>query len=673
MPKTALIQKKFPFWLYILPVIAALGAFFPIFNIYFSGEDFVFIYAAGEGKPFYSATQTLFYRPLPNLFWQMDYALWGLNPLGYHFTNLVLHLINTILVMGLAYDLFPNQRGYAALISGLLFALQAAHLEPVVWVAGRPDLLATLCFLVSVISGLKFFLPEIQAKKSGWLIISLGAFGAGLFSKESALSLPLVLFGWLLLNYPHRDWLKLVFFSVLYVAVIGAYVLVRVQALGSFGGYPSEGNQLLYILWNSTLGFWLPLLFPINLAVTGWIFGIILALLFAGVYVAIGVRFILGIPLSPQPVTSFPTRGEGVEFGGKGERGRVWWFGLLVFYGGLLPVINIAPVSASLEQSRILYLPSIGFCLLLSWFCLNRRSNVSSNISSQPSFYQKLKIRFKLVPVSLLLIFSLVTVYVNSTAWQVAGEGVRQTFVEWNKFRAENQITIRANDTTYYEGLPDAYKGAYLWRNGLDEASKVLTRRDITGVHRLENVLVDYRRTQGGRLWFVRFPKNNYQIGAVYGVGAPDAFVGETGQSWKLNECRIGAGFPNGFQVNAGQGQILCEVNQGIQFQPGAKSSLELSLPPQTVTAKTLYLDLGLYMNFDFENPQALCEVLVKDQGGQTLVDYNFDIAANGKSQQYRLILPLENSPQNLLQITLRVNKVRSNVTFQTMRLITVQ
>jgi hypothetical protein len=74
-------------------------------------------------------------------------------------------------------------------------------------------------------------------------------------------------------------------------------------------------------------------------------------------------------------------------------------------------------------------------------------------------------------------------------------------------------------------------------------------------------------------------------------------------------------------------------------------------------------------MNFDFQNPQALCEVFVSDSNGRKIVDYFFDIAANGRNHQYRLVLPVNwVSP---LQISLRVNKIRSNLTWQRIRLST--
>jgi hypothetical protein len=616
-----------------LPLGVAVVAFFPVFGIYFSGEDFVFIYSASADKPFYSPTQNLFYRPLPNLFWQLDYRLWGLEASGYHFTNLLLHLINTALVSLLAHQIFPKAVGNAALIAGILFAVQPAHVEPVVWLAARPDLLATLFFLLSLISGLRFFLPVQELKNSYWLIISLLAFGLGLFSKENAIALPIVLFLWLLLNYPRREWLKLIAFAILYGLVVIFYVLIRLQALGGWGGYPSEGNELFFILWNSTLGFWLPLLFPINLAQSGLLLGIILAAIFGLIYLCL---FILA------------WRNKANE---KGR--REWLFGLLVFYAGLLPAVNIASVSPGLEQSRILYLPSVGFCLLLTWL-FNR-------LVSHPA---KWFLLFAMVTIGLVTVFS------NTIAWQKAGEGVRQTLTGLKNYQVQNQIKLQSGDTIYYEGLPDAYNGAYLWRNGLDEATKILINREITGIHRLENVIVDYRI---GRLWFFRFPnapKENYTVGAGYFVGGLNTFNdGETIQNWQLNNCKAEEGFPNDLKAGAGQGLIRCEIGKGIQFVPGAKASLDLDLPLQNIAAKTLYLDLSLYMNFDFQNPQALCEVFVSDSNGRKIVDYFFDIAANGRNHQYRLVLPVNwVSP---LQISLRVNKIRSNLTWQRIRLST--
>ena len=109
------------------------------------------------------------WHPLTWISHAVDYALWGLNPLGHHLTSIILHAINTALVVVLVLQLFELAReriqqnaaasflnGRAVLIAagvtGLLFGIHPVHVESVAWVAERKDLLCALFFLMIIIA-----------------------------------------------------------------------------------------------------------------------------------------------------------------------------------------------------------------------------------------------------------------------------------------------------------------------------------------------------------------------------------------------------------------------------------------------------------------------------------------------------------------------------------------
>jgi protein O-mannosyl-transferase len=112
---------------------------------------------------FYSSN----WHPLTWVSHALDYAVWGLNPLGHHLTNNILHAMNTFLVVLLCRKLlemwkersmpdaastFLDERRIliAAGVTGLLFGLHPLHVESVAWVAERKDLLCGLFFLLSI-------------------------------------------------------------------------------------------------------------------------------------------------------------------------------------------------------------------------------------------------------------------------------------------------------------------------------------------------------------------------------------------------------------------------------------------------------------------------------------------------------------------------------------------
>lgn len=135
------------------------------------------------------------WHPLSWLSLAVDYSIWGLDPRGYHLTNVILHGINTLIVVILAKMLFlaaSEKRHLAlpfAILTGLLFGLHPIHVESVAWVSERKDLLYTLFYLSSIVFYLKFRMDNF--KPGYWLCLLLFILSG--LSKPMAISLPLVL------------------------------------------------------------------------------------------------------------------------------------------------------------------------------------------------------------------------------------------------------------------------------------------------------------------------------------------------------------------------------------------------------------------------------------------------------------------------------------------------
>jgi protein O-mannosyl-transferase len=124
-------------------------------------ENIVWIFTHGYFKS---------YTPLALLSHALDYAVWGTDARGHHFTNLLLHAMNTVLVFLLALMIFTRWRrggpvkslfresireaGWdsiaGAIVAALLFAVHPLRVESVSWVSDRKDLLATFFLLPSL-------------------------------------------------------------------------------------------------------------------------------------------------------------------------------------------------------------------------------------------------------------------------------------------------------------------------------------------------------------------------------------------------------------------------------------------------------------------------------------------------------------------------------------------
>lgn len=132
-----------------------------------------------------------FYRPLISVGHALEYGLYGLNPAGFILTNILLHILNTILVFYLLQRLLPATR--LALAAAVVFAIHPIQVEAVANIAGRSNLFSALFILAAFNAFLK---NEIGSK--WWLVLSGICFGAGLLSKESAAVFVLVLCAYML-------------------------------------------------------------------------------------------------------------------------------------------------------------------------------------------------------------------------------------------------------------------------------------------------------------------------------------------------------------------------------------------------------------------------------------------------------------------------------------------
>lgn len=139
--------------------------------------------------------QTKFYRPVSQLIIALLYDTFGLNPVGYHTVALILHALNSFLVVRIARRCIGT--GFSAWIVGFLYAAAATvQMDPVFWTVGINDLCASLFFFLAV---LFFFRNNTPATFACFLL--------GLLSKESVIILPLILFILLLFRGDeNRSW-----------------------------------------------------------------------------------------------------------------------------------------------------------------------------------------------------------------------------------------------------------------------------------------------------------------------------------------------------------------------------------------------------------------------------------------------------------------------------------
>lgn len=136
------------------------------------------------------AVLTESYRPLRNLSFVFDFAIWGEKPFGFHLANVLIHAANATLV----FVIVRRMTGVVvtAAIAALIFVAHPLQPDAVTYVSGRRDVLFSLFYLASFYCYLNYH----RGRSRAHLILFLVCWVLSLMSKEMAASLPAFIFVW---------------------------------------------------------------------------------------------------------------------------------------------------------------------------------------------------------------------------------------------------------------------------------------------------------------------------------------------------------------------------------------------------------------------------------------------------------------------------------------------
>lgn len=285
------------------------------------------------------------YRPLTLATFRAQRAAHGPRPWAFRLINLLLHALNALLVLALARRLEVPER--EAVLAALAFAVLPVHAEAVSWIVGRAELLA---------AGFSLGTLTLAAgeRRPGRLAAALALYLLAMLSKESAAALPA---GLIVADLRLGARRRLGVYTA-FAAVLALYLQWRWLVLGAplatgtvyFDPHPSLAAALTMARFYFR-GWLLPLAgfglradwsrpsFPDSTPgdVVGWI-----ALAFWAAAAVIALRRFRAERRSPV-------------------------FGPILLVALALPATNLLVTMGVLGAERILYLPSVGFCLAAAW------------------------------------------------------------------------------------------------------------------------------------------------------------------------------------------------------------------------------------------------------------------------------------------------------------------
>lgn len=523
-------------WLPVGLLALVLLSYAPILRAFFLSDDYVLLTEAqlrSLAEALAIDHTWFFYRPLGKLLWWCEFRLFGYHAALYHMVSLGLHALCALLVVLLARRLLA---GRAALLAGCAFALLPLHAEPVAWLACQYDLLMTAGFLAATLALLRFL--EGERARLGWLLGLLLAFQLSLWAKESALVFPVLgpLLAWVVL--PRLSLRRMAVATLPCWALLVVNLLQRAQAWGSLGGYgdrPILWPQLPMTLAQTAL----TLLAPLNrLVFPGW------ALLLWG-----------GMSLLLLAMAALCGR-------------RLWLAALLWLACTLAPALGLLPVGADMQNSRVLYLPSVGLCLLLA---------AGAGVLSA-----RLPRRAGLAAGGAASLGMLATMLWQLGPWQVAGQNSLHVVQELHRLLPKIPPASRVQTA----GLPDNYQGAYVYRLGLNHAFGHLFQSTFA----LDSV---------ASIGPLSYDVAGYDTQVVFGLDAaaqrwgiaqlryasPGPLPEVDGQvRWDLSTCPAGWAGDTACAVGAGfrAGPALVLASPRVAAQPPGWRELaaELDLPP---------------------------------------------------------------------------------------------
>jgi tetratricopeptide (TPR) repeat protein len=252
-------------------MVAVVFAYGPAWKAGFIWDDDVYIIqnkllTAPDGlkRIWFSQDSPSQYFPLVYTMFRFERGIWGLNPAGYHWVNILLHGANALLV----WRLLRRLEVPGCWLAAALFALHPVQVETVAWVTERKNVLSVFF----VLWALRWWVQFVQeGPRPGWKFywMALVAYLLALFSKTTACTLPaaLVLVLWIQKKpIDRRRWIQIAPFVLIGLAMGLLTVWWERHHVGTSGGVFAIGLLERILIASRAIWFYLAKLFwPVNL------------------------------------------------------------------------------------------------------------------------------------------------------------------------------------------------------------------------------------------------------------------------------------------------------------------------------------------------------------------------------------------------------------------------
>lgn len=289
------------------------------------------------------------WHPLTWLSHISDIELYGLNPGQHHLSNLIFHIINSLLL----FLLFRRMTGdlWQSSLVAALFALHPLHVESVAWISERKDVLSTFFGLLTIACYFRY----VRKPGAAAYLLNLFFFISGLMSKAMLVTLPLIL---LLLDYwplkrlkPEKKRSRILIEKIPFFIISAGSAIITIFAQNSGGAvktlklYPLDVR--IANAFVSYIAYIVKMIYPVDLAFFYPHPGVVMLWQTAASCLVLGaISLLVARKAKSSPYLA------------------VGWLWYLIT---LIPVIGLVQIGLQSMADRYSYIPLIGLFIMLAW------------------------------------------------------------------------------------------------------------------------------------------------------------------------------------------------------------------------------------------------------------------------------------------------------------------
>src|SRR3989304_1676378 len=337
---------------------------------------------------YFKLSGELSYRPVVTLSYFIDYTLWKLNPFGFHLTNSLLHTLNSVLLF---------------LLLKRIFNCRATSFAATLFIAA---------FLLYIKAS------TVERPLSSAYFASVACYLLGVFSKEMAITLPLLIFLYDIIFFKSQKlFYKLTHYYTGYILTTIFYLLMRFVVLHNpvelHVSYPEDSIFINFLTMSKVLASYIKLFFiPVTLCAD---YVIPYSTSLFDISFILSLLLLIAVIVITYKLFFYS---------------KILFFSIVWFFVSLLPALNIVPIE-NIMAERYLCLPVIGFCMVIGNLLAHHHNNIR--------FFNKLYVTVSIL-IFVLGIFSFKTIKRNTVWVDQAALWTDTAKISPKSFKAHNNL-----------------------------------------------------------------------------------------------------------------------------------------------------------------------------------------------------------------------------------------